>query len=310
MTPVRLPQLEGELLITDSGLETELVFHDGIELPEFAAFVLLRTEEGTARLRRYYERFAALAAEHGVGLLLESPTWRANPAWAALIGIPAVELDALNRQAIALMHEVQRASAASIGTIVVSGCVGPESDGYRPESLLSPEEAFSYHRRQIEVFAESGAAMVAAITMTYAEEAMGIVRAARAAGLPVAISFTLETDGRLPSGEALGDAIERVDRETDGGPDYYMLNCAHPVHFAHVLTSGAPWLERIRGLRANASRLSHAELDAATELDDGDPLDLAGRYRELAELMPLSVIGGCCGTDHRHVRAIIEAWPT
>jgi S-methylmethionine-dependent homocysteine/selenocysteine methylase len=253
VTPVRLPQLEGELLITDSGLETELVFHDGIELPEFAAFVLLRTEEGTARLRRYYERFAALAAEHGVGLLLESPTWRANPAWAALIGIPAAELDALNRQAIALMHEVQRASAGSIGTIVVSGCVGPESDGYRPESLLSPDEAFSYHRRQIDVFAESGAAMVAAITMTYAEEAMGIVRAARAAGLPVAISFTLETDGRLPSGEALGDAIERVDRETDGGPDYYMLNCAHPVHFAHVLTSGAPWLERIRGLRANAS---------------------------------------------------------
>jgi S-methylmethionine-dependent homocysteine/selenocysteine methylase len=143
--------------------------------------------------------------------------------------------------------------------------------------------------------------------MTYVEEAIGVARAARRAGLPAAISFTVETDGRLPSGQDLGEAIEQVD--ADAAPAYFMINCAHPTHFEAVLEGGGGWRERIRGLRANASTKSHAELDEATELDSGDPADLGARYAGLRELLPeLTVVGGCCGTDHRHVAEICDAW--
>lgn len=304
----RLPQLHGDVLLTDGGLETSLIFDDGVELPEFAAFPLLGNEEGSALLRRYFDRYVAIAREHELGIVLESPTWRASPRWAAALGYSLDELDSLNRQALDLMAAV-RDAAGDLPTVVISGCVGPEGDGYAPSSALSADEAEAYHARQLAVFADGPADLATAITMTYAEEAVGVTRAARAVDLPVAISFTLETDGRLPSGQGLAEAIAQVDAETGGGPDYYMLNCAHPTHFTDVLEAGAPWVERIRGLRANASRSSHAELDEATELDAGDPLELGAQYRELGDVLTgLSVLGGCCGTDHRHVAAIATAW--
>jgi S-methylmethionine-dependent homocysteine/selenocysteine methylase len=303
-----LPQLEGGLFVTDGGIETTLIFHEGLDLPSFAAFHLLNDKEGTAALRRYFEPYAELAAELGAGLVLESPTWRANPDWAAAIGYSLDDLDALNRKAIELMVELRDAYEGRTGPIVISGCIGPQSDGYSPQTMLGASDAERYHSVQIGTFAETETDMVCAITMTYADEAIGVTRAARAAGMPVAISFTLETDGRLPSGQPLGEAIAQVDAET-GGPDYYMLNCAHPTHFDHVLEPGQPWLERIRGLRANASTKSHAELDEATELDIGDPSDLGARYRSLREPLPsLNVVGGCCGTDHRHVGEACRAW--
>jgi S-methylmethionine-dependent homocysteine/selenocysteine methylase len=236
--------------------------------------------------------------------VLESPTWRASPRWAAELGYSEEELDRLNRKAIALMEAI-RDEHANGAPVVISGCIGPQDDGYQPGELLSADAARDYHATQISTFADTAADMVTAITMTYADEAIGISRAARAAGLPVAISFTLETDGRLPSGQSLGDAIEQVDADT--APDYYMINCAHPTHFADALAE--PWAERIRGLRANASTKSHAELDEATELDVGDPADLGERYAALRSRLPqLNVLGGCCGTDHRHVNAICDAW--
>ncbi len=304
-----LPQLDGTLMLTDGGLETTLIFHEGAELPEFAAFDLLKDDEGTAVLRRYFDRYAEIAERRGLGLVLESPTWRANPNWARAIGYELDELDELNRKAIGLMHEVRDTYTSRVEPIVVSGCVGPEGDGYSPASTLSADEAGDYHARQIAVFAEAGADMVTAITMTYAEEAIGITRAARREGIPVAISFTVETDGTLPSGQALAAAIEQVDGETDGGPDYYMINCAHPTHFAEILEPGAAWVDRIRGLRANASAKSHAELDDSTELDEGNPRELGSEHAALAHLLTsVTVLGGCCGTDHRHVDEIAAAW--
>lgn len=297
-----LPHLDRGLHVTDGGLETVLVFHDGLDLPAFAAFPLLATDEGTERLRAYYDDYAEIAVAQEAGLVLESPTWRASPSWAAELGIPLDELDRLNRKAIALLHEVRTANAARISSIVVSGCVGPEGDGYSPATMLSADAAERYHARQIGVFADAGVDLVTAITMTYAEEAIGITRAARSAGVPVAISFTVETDGRLPSGQSLAEAIAQVDGETGGGPDYYMINCAHPTHFTGALDPDAPWLDRIRGLRANASAKSHAELD------DGDPAELAAQHAELAEVLrSVAVLGGCCGTDHRHVEQIAAA---
>jgi S-methylmethionine-dependent homocysteine/selenocysteine methylase len=303
-----LPQLDGGVFVTDGGIETTLIFHQGLELPEFAAFDLLNDDAGTEELRRYFRPYAQLAREHGAGLVLESPTWRANPDWAAKIGYSREELDALNRKAIALMEEL-RDEYGDGAPFVISGCVGPQSDGYSPETLLTADEAEAYHSTQIGTFADTAADMITAITMTYAEEAIGVTRAARKTGLPVVISFTVETDGTLPNGQPLARAIEQVDRETDRGTAYYMINCAHPTHFEAILEPGAPWVERIGGLRTNASTKSHAELDEAEELDEGDPQDLAARHAALkAQLPKVTVLGGCCGTDHRHVGAICDAW--
>ncbi len=304
-----LPQLDGGLFLTDAGLETELVFHDGLDLPLFAAFDVLKDEAGTDRLRRYYRQFAALARDRGVGLVLESPTWRASPRWAREIGYSDAQLDELNRKAIALMEEVREEYESPDTPFVISGQLGPQDDGYNPAEMLTADAAQSYHATQIDTFADTAADMVTALTMTYADEAVGIARAAAAAGLPVAISFTVETDGRLPNGQELGEAIGEVDEATDAGPVYYMINCAHPTHFAGAIAGDEPWVARVRGLRANASTCSHAELDEATELDEGDPVDLGARYLDLRDKLPqLTVLGGCCGTDFRHVERIAQTW--
>ena len=305
-----LPQLEkGRHFVTDGGIETTLIFHHELDLPLFAAFDLLKDEQGTEELRRYYEPYLALAREQRVGFVLESPTWRASPRWAEEIGYTPEQLDAMNRAAIALMEELRALYEGDVSPIVISGCIGPHDDGYDPEVHLSADEAAEYHSTQIGTFAGTAADMVTAITMTYAGEAIGVVRAAQAAGIPAAISFTVETDGRLPSGQPLGEAIEQTDAETGAGAAYFMINCAHPTHFEAVLEGDAAWRERILGLRANASTLSHAELDEAEELDEGDPADLGARYAGLREQLPrLIVLGGCCGTDHRHVGEICAAW--
>jgi S-methylmethionine-dependent homocysteine/selenocysteine methylase len=300
-----LPQLSERLFLTDGGIETTLIFHDKLDLPYFAAFDLLGRPGGTETLRAYYERYAKLAAETGAGFILESPTWRASNDWGDKLGYSDADMAEINRRSIRLMEEVRRLYETASSPMVISGCVGPRGDGYRPESMMSADEAQTYHARQIGTFAATQADMVAAITMTYPNEAIGIAWAAKAEGMPVAISFTVETDGRLPSGHGIGEAIGIVERETGGYPAYYMLNCAHPTHFRHALEAGESWTKKLRGLRANASTRSHAELDEATDLDDGDPVDLARRYADLRTLVPqLNVLGGCCGTDHRHVEQI------
>jgi S-methylmethionine-dependent homocysteine/selenocysteine methylase len=305
-----LPQLDGDLFLTDGGIETSLIFHQGLDLPEFAAFVLLDDDKGLDELRRYYEPYLALARESGAGFVLESPTWRANPIWADRVGVSLEKLDELNRKAIGLMEELRDGAGTGDAPVVISGCIGPQDDGYNPTETLSADAARDYHSTQIGTFADTAADMVTAITMTYPDEAIGVAQAAKDAGLPSAISFTVETDGRLPNGQDLGDAIQEVDAATGAAPAYYMINCAHPTHFEAALATGDAWPQRIRGLRANASTMSHAELDEAEELDDGDPEDLGARYAALRERLPrLNVLGGCCGTDHRHVAAICDAWP-
>ena len=304
----RLPQLDGGLFLTDGGIETDLIFNDGMELPHFAAFDLLKTEKGTAALRAYYGRYAAIARANGVGFILESPTWRASADWGRKLGYSQAALAEANAQAIALMSELRREYQSTTTPMVVSGCVGPRGDGYDPGTVMSADEAQAYHAEQIGVFAKSDADMVTAITMTNTNEAIGLARAAQAAGMPVAISFTLETDGRLPTGQGLKEAIEEVDAATGNAPAYYMINCAHPTHFEATLTPEAAWVKRVRGIRANASRRSHAELNEAPDLDEGNPAELGAEYRALQRKHPqINVLGGCCGTDRRHVEAICGA---
>lgn len=300
-----LPQLAGQPYLTDGGLETTLVFRDGFDLEHFAAFPLLDTDEGQTALRRYYAAYLDLARRLGTGFVLDTPTWRANPDWGTLLGYDAAGLADANGRAVRWIAELA-AGWPDVDT-VLNGVIGPRGDGYVVDTSMSPDEAAEYHALQASAFANAGAAMMTAVTMTYSDEAAGVAHAGAAVGLPTVISFTVETNGELPSGESLRDAIEAVDDTTAGSVAYYKVNCAHPEHFAEVLGDGS-WTARVRGVRPNASRLSHEELDAAEELDPGDPDDLAAQCRALAERLPtLAVLGGCCGTDDRHVGAIAKA---
>jgi len=302
-----LPTDAGRLFVTDGGMETTLIFRDGLELLEFASFVLLDDDAGVDALRGYYESYAELASQLGAGIVLDTPTWRASGDWGERLGYDQARLADVNRRGVALLREL-RDRRGDDPPILISGCLGPRGDGYVVGETMDVGEAERYHAPQAAVLADAGVDLLSALTLTYVEEAVGVVQATGRQEVPVVISFTVETDGRLPSGQALGDAIEQVDRETGEAAAYFMVNCAHPTHFAHVLEPGSPWLERIVGLRANASTKSHAELDASDELDDGDPDDLAERYRSLRDVLPrLTVVGGCCGTDERHIAAVARA---
>jgi len=296
------------MFLTDGGLETSLIHDQGFDLPDFAAFVLLDDDRGRAALARYFEDYAAIAVRDGVGLVVETATWRANPDWAAKQGRSQEELVEIDRAAVDLLIDIRRRFETESSPIVISGCVGPRGDGYQPGRLMSADEACRYHAAQVSTFADTSADLVTAITMTYPAEAIGIARAAQSVSMPAVISFTVETDGALPTGQALGEAIREVDDATDGHPAYYMVNCAHPTHFEQVLDPDQAWTQRIGGIRANASRMSHAELDNATELDAGDPDELARQYCQLRLVHPqIVVLGGCCGTNQRHIDAISTA---
>ena len=303
-----LPQLSDKLFLTDGGLETTLIFHDGLDLPYFAAFDLLKTVEGTQHVKDYYRKYAGIALANKTGFLLESPTWRASADWGKQMGYSEKALHVTNQLAIDLLNELRDELETKDTPMVISGCIGPRGDGYNPSEYMSNEEAKLYHSAQVKSFAESNADMVCAMTICYPEEAIGIVHAAQQHDMPVVISFTVETDGNLPNGMTLKNAIEVVDRETSMGPAYYMINCAHPEHFEDKLESDQGWLSRIHGIRANASNKSHAELDECEELDDGNPHELGQSYKAFKNnLSQMNVFGGCCGTDHRHIEAICHA---
>jgi len=298
-----LSQMSGKLFLTDGGIETTLIFLEGLDLPLFAAFHLFRTAQGEAALTKYFRTYAELAQKHRSGLVLETATWRASADWGDKLGYAGSELAEVNRRSVTMLETIRAEYETTDVPIVISGCVGPRGDGYVPSELMSIEQAEAYHGQQIATFAETAVDLVTAITMNYVEEAIGLAHAAKKAQLPVVISLTTETNGRLPTGQPLGDAITEIDAATAGYPAYYMINCAHPSHFIRVVDGDEAWRDRIHGLRANASKMSHAELNEAAELDAGDPEALAQDYARLRgrHLKCLNVFGGCCGTDHRHV---------
>jgi homocysteine S-methyltransferase len=300
-----LPQLADRIFLTDGGLETTLIFQDGLDLPHFASFPLIDTGYGRRMLEEYYESYARIALTAKTGFMLDTATWRANPDWAAKLGYAGAGLDQVNRRCVEHLIELRERLETEECPMVVSGAIGPRGDGYVADHLMTADEARDYHLPQIRSFVAAGADMATAFTINYVEEGIGIALAAKDVGLPVSISFTLETDGRLPSDMELGDAINAVENATMGYPVYYMINCAHPVHFARILETGEHWVTRIRGIRGNASTRSHAELDSAPDLDAGDPVDFGMRYRALRDRhSQLTILGGCCGTDCRHVEQV------
>ena len=302
-----LPQHRGGIFLTDGGMETTLIFQKGLELPHFAAFVLLESAEGRSHLKQYYEAYLTIARQHGLGFVLDSPTWRANADWGAKLGYDVDRLKAINMRSIRFIEELRSAWEAPGRPCVINGAIGPRGDGYKAGNM-DAAEAMAYHSPQIAAFAEAGADMVTAFTLNSINEAIGVVRAAKMQAIPVAVSFTVETDGRLVRGETLREAIETVDDATERACEYFLINCAHPTHFEGALEAGEPWVERIHGIRANASTKSHAELDESEVIDSGDPIDLGRRYLALRRAFPrMRLLGGCCGTDHRHAAAICDA---
>jgi len=304
----QLPQLGNQMFLTDGGLETTLIFLQGIELPEFAAISLMDNPEGLQIAKDYFQTYLQMAQRFERGFILESVTWRGDSDWAEPLGYSQQQLEELNRKAIRMLHDLRVEYETNKTPIVISGCLGPRGDAYDASEALTASNAQHYHAEQIRIFREENTDLVSALTLTSADEAIGITRAAQAENIPVVISFTVEIDGRLPSGQTLADAIEEVDAATGRGPAYFMINCAHPCHFIETLRSTDRSFARIRGIRANASCKSHAELDEATELDRGDPHELGQFYLDLQHILPqLTVIGGCCGTDHGHVEAMAKA---
>ena len=305
-----LPQLGDKTFLTDSGLETTLIFHDGIDLPHFASIALHATEEGEQRLRDYLVsphrdcQGAQCRLHSGKRVLARKPGLGREARLSR-----RTDLIALNRKSIALLAALRDEHETPQCPMPISGNIGPRGDGYSPDRMMTGDEAMRYHAFQCDLFADTEADLISGFTMTHSGEAIGIARAATAVEMPVVISFTTETDGRLPSGETMREAIEKTDDATSGAPAYYMINCAHPTHFVDALEKGEAWIKRLRGLRANASTRSHAELDNSSDLDAGDPVDLGRRYAHLRGALGtrFNILGGCCGTDHRHVAAIAEA---
>lgn len=311
MTPkhpgMSLSKLFDNYWLTDGGLETTLIYHHHLDLPHFAAFELLNKPHRKLLLLDYYRQYMELAKKYRTGFILESATWRANLDWGFKMGYSACELIDTNEMSIGQLQQLRWEYRHDVPEILVSGCIGPRSDGYLVTDAMAVREAEEYHSLQVHAFKQASADLCTAMTINYSNEGLGIAKAAKAWRLPVVISFTVETDGQLPSGESLKDAIERIDRETDAYPLYYMINCAHPSHFFHRLETAGAWLLRLGGVRANASCRSHAELDEATELDPGDQRELADWYRKLKTFCPsLRVFGGCCGTDAGHLEMIGE----
>lgn len=303
----QLPQMSGGLYLTDAGLETDLIFNHGLDIREFAAHTLLSDAPGRETMANYFRGFLNLARAQGTGFVLDSPTWRAQSRFASALDCTERDLWDANREAVRFVAALRDECAGHGQLIVLNGVVGPCGDAYAPEQAIVAREAEDYHDQQVGWLADTDVDMLTALTFTQSAEAIGLLRAARKVDLPVVISFTVETDGTLPTGQHLGDAIAEVDAATGKAAAYFMVNCAHPDHFRDALHD-EDWLPRLRGLRCNASRCSHAELDEAEELDAGDPRELAQLYRGLMQKMPwVNVVGGCCGSDLRHVSQIASA---
>ena len=303
-----LPQLSGNLFLADAGVETDLIFNHGIEIREFAAHTLLPDPKGRAALAGYFEGFLKLANEQDAGFVLDTVTWKAHRHWAEKLGATESDLKAANEACVRFIEDLRARFADSAKPIVLNGVIGPRGDAYRPEQVIAIDAAEEYFSQQLGWLAATEVDMVTALTFNQAGEAAGLARAARTVGLPVVVSFTVETNGALPTGQSIADAITEVDAATESYPAYYMINCAHPTHFDHVLEAGEAWTGRLGALRANSSSKSHEELNESPTIDEGNPQELGGQYKALLGRHPhFRVLGGCCGTDHRHMDCISTA---
>lgn len=298
--PGGLPQLDGTLMTCGGGFETWLQYVDGFELRHFCAFELLNDPRGVECLRDYHRKVVEASVGNGFGVINEGLHYRSSRDWGELIGFSKDALEEINIRGIEFYRDFAREYETEETPMLVGGVIGPRGDAYNVGRTPDAAEAEDYHSEQIQTFKKAGADLVTAATFSSVEEVIGLARAARAAEMPVVISFFVARGGKLKGGETLEDAIAQVDAATGHAPAYYMVNCTHPTEFEPGLTEG-DWTRRLGGFMPNAVAMETLDLCKLGHLEDGDPEELGGQMARLAERFPhINVWGGCCGTDGRH----------
>lgn len=282
----------GVRYLTEGGPETEIIYRFGHDLPEFAMYPLLDDEAAVADLTTMYTAYLEVAARHGFVPLMSGLDYRASADSAGKLGISPARLADYQRRAIDFLRAVARPFEDRFPELYVAGVVGPRGDAYGTGGTMTAEEAEEYHSAQIATLRECGVDLVSAMTFNNVPEAVGVARAAHRAGLPLSMSFMVNAEGRINSGPTLAEAIQAVDGEAgDARPDFYGINCSHPVEFSAAL-DGGPWLDRIRSLRPNASTAEKQALCESDELDAGDPVELGGQARDISTRLPQVDIWG------------------
>lgn len=307
-----LPHLSNRVFLTEGGLDTTPIFLQGFDLPSFAPFDLSNERKGFVAIKTYYQEYLQFARDHHMGFILDSPTWRANRYWIQKMGYPDSALIDINKKAIDLMLELREEFRDGMMSVPIGGCIGPCGIGYVKEQVMTVDEAEKYHAGQVEIFSQTPVDFISVIAINYVEEALGIVRAVNAVDIPVVISFSLDKNGKLPSGMNLKEAITLVDKGVNEPPIYFMVHCAHPFHFIADMQGGSvskePWVKRIRGIRAIATSQNHFEPEVDKECEFEDPVDLAKAYGKLKnQFKHLNIFGSYCGTDKEHLMTIINA---
>jgi S-methylmethionine-dependent homocysteine/selenocysteine methylase len=294
----------GVLVLTDGGIETRIVYESDVDLPEpLESAGLLEDPAGEEVLRDIYRSYLVAARERGLPVIIGTPTFRASPRYVAAAGRPAGDLVTLNRAAArmhaALIEETGHRQA------FVAGVIGPAGDAYTPSEALDPDAGETYHRDQARALAEAGVDFLFAPTFPAVSEAIGVARAMASTGIPYAVSFVLAPTGHVLDGTPLADAVEAVDAAVDPRPMHFSLSCIHPTVAARALEAAGPDARaRVRECKANASRLPTSELVQLDHLEGDDPDPFASAMWELHERFGTNVLGGCCGTDDRHMRAL------
>lgn len=303
-----LPQLNGQICLTEGGIETYMQYKKGHELKSFCLFDLMNDPDAVSDLRVYHERLIEVALKHKVGAILDGIHYRTSRDWGELLGYSRQGLKEIVIRGVEFYKDLARQYQTAHSPMPVSGVVGPRGDAYAIGHIMTAAEAQDYHAEQIETMKLAGADFATALTFSQVDEAIGVVRAAQTFDFPVVVSFALGADGHLKTGVPLADAITAVDQATQNGPAYYMINCTHPVDFASAFEDPGPWINRVCGLRPNASSLAHGVLCQLGHLEEGNPDELAEQMADMANRFPhINVWGGCCGTDYAHIDKIASA---
>ncbi|WP_159590444.1 homocysteine S-methyltransferase family protein [Chelativorans xinjiangense] len=298
----------GPVFLTEGGSETEIMYRRGFELPEFAMFPLLDIPSAVTAMRDMFRAQLDVAAEFGLGFLLSGLDYRASPDWGAKLGYSATALADANIAAIGFLREIAGDYRDQIPSLLIGGILGPRGDAYGLNRDITAESAEAYHAVQLETLKRTQVDFTCAMTFNNIPEAVGAARAAARIGVPLSVALTLDRTHRLKSGPTLGEAIAEIDAQTGlDAPDYYLVNCSHPLEYEPALDDGA-WTRRLRGVRPNASKMEKMELCKLNHLEDGHPVELATQLSNLHARYPhMDVFGGCCGTGDKHLREIAKS---
>ena len=301
-------QVSGLIYLTEGGQETEVMYRHGFDLPEFAMFPLLDQPDAVEVVRAMYSAVLDTAERHGCAVLLGGLDYRASPDWAGLIGYDPTALAAMQTRAIEFLREVSDPYRDRLPDVRIAGIVGPRGDAYQVNPTITADESEEYHSVQLATLAASGVDLVEAMTFNNVDEAVGLARAASSAGLPLSVSFVLDSDHNLNGGPSLKEAIESVDAAAGSDrPAFYGINCSHPFEFMPAIESGE-WFKRIRCLRPNAAAADKISLCTLGHLEEGDPVELGSLMGQLAADYPhIDIWGGCCGTWDKHLDHIARS---